>query len=496
MLLVSLAACSNDKGDEEESKEQTNNDVVDTGTTTTPTEDEGDGFDLPDTDWGGRDFTMLVRSARLDQFGEGDIEFGSSQLDKAIYERNQKVQTEYNINIKWLTVPDTGADGVKGSDMVLKLDASALGGCKDYDAVAPDYYWKCETKGYFVNLLTLDYFNFDAPWWWSNWNECYTLDNKLMTCVGWLTLDIVQGMEVVYFNTQLMEETTDEDVYELVYNGEWTLDKMIQLSKNATYNVQWSGAPGETGALGDDYVHGTILHYMGLRSLFFSLGGRFANYEDDGSITYSFANNKNQSIVSTLSEWIVGNPEVFYASYNKVNGHGLGVNERPTDTAEYFAGNHALFYCYGLRTAELLASLDMEFGILPPPTAEEGAEYVTTTFGTSYFAIERGRSQEQQEFAAFILEALNYYSYTMVKDVYYEKTLKLQYGGTDVQAKDMIDMVVERAYLDFAYISQAGYLIEKVLDCIMNETSLSSVWISNESNVTSALANYLNGYLK
>ncbi len=496
MLLVTFVACKKDNGDtpKESQSAPGSHDVVDSG--------KGDDTNnettlkLPEKDWNGRDFVMLVRQNRIDQFGEGEIQFGSSQLDKAIYERNQKVETEYGVNIEWLTVPDTGSDGKKGSDMVLKLDASSLANCPDYDAVAPDYYWGCETKGYFTNLLDLDYLNFDAPWWWSNWNDTYTLNGKLTTAVGWLTLDIVQGMEVVYFNTQIMEETTDEDVYQLVYDKEWTLDKMIQISKDATYNVVWSGAEGETGAQGDDYVHGTLLHYMGLRSLFFSLGGRFANFEDDGSVSYSFSTNKNQQIVDTLSEWIVGNPEVFYASYSKTNGHGLGINERPTTTAEYFAGNHALFYCYGIKTAELLASLDMEFGILPPPAAEEGEEYVTTTFGTSYFAIERGRTEEQQEFAAFILEALNYYSYTLVKDVYYEKTLKLQYGGTDRQAKDMIDMVVERAYLDFAYICGAGDLMGKALTCIMDEQSLSSVWIKNETVVTAALADYLNGYLK
>lgn len=499
MLLVTFVACQKDNGDGQESQSAptTNNDVVDSGSGDDTNNESGEAtLELPEKNWNNRDFTMLVRQARIDQFGEGEIEFGSSQLDKAIYERNQKVETEYGVNITYLTVPDTGSDGVKGSDMMLKLDASSLANCPDYDAVAPDYYWGCETKGYFANLLNLDYLNFDAPWWWSNWNDTYTLDDKLTTAVGWLTLDIVQGMEVVYFNTQIMEETTDEDVYQLVYDKEWTLDKMIQISKDATYNVVWSGAVGETGSQGEDYVHGTLLHYMGLRSLFFSLGGRFASFEDDGSVTYSFSTNSNQQIADTLSEWIVGNPEVFFASYNKTYGHGLGINERPTTTAEYFAGNHALFYCYGIKTAELLASLDMEFGILPPPAAEEGEEYVTTTFGTSYFAIERGRTEEQQAFAAFVLEALNYYSYTMVKDVYYEKTLKLQYGGTDRQAKDMIDMVVERAYLDFAYICGAGDLMGKALTCIMEEQSLSSVWIKNETAVTTALADYLNGYLK
>ena len=501
MLLVTFVACKGNTDDPQQSETETEatNDVVEsTGDETESEEQKEFTLELPDKDWNGRKYTMLVRKARIDQFGEGPVSFGSSAVEKAVYERNETVKSKYNVNIEYLTVGDGGFgnDTSKGAEMRAKLDASLLGGCLDYDAVAPDYYWSCETKGYFADLLQQDYLNLDAPWWWSNWSELYEINGKQTICVGWLTLDIVQGMEVVYFNNQILDETSDEDLYQLVYDGKWTLDKMIQISKDATYNVVWSGASGETGALGDDYVHGTIMHYMGHRSFFFALGGRLATVEEDGSISYQFATANNQKIVDMLSEWMVGNPDVFYASYNTSYGHGLGINERPTVTAEYFANNHALFYCYGLKTAELLASLDMEFGILPPPAVEEGAEVVTTTFGTSYFAIERGRSSEQQEFAAFMLEALNYYSYTLVKDIYYEKTLKLQYGGADRQAKDMIDMVIDAAYLDFAYISGAGGLMGSILTCTMEEQSLSSVWMKKESTATSALEEYLNGYLK
>ena len=286
MLLVTFVACKENTPDvqESETESQSTNDVVESESETDPESGEIT-LGLPDTDWNGRKYTMLVRKARIDQFGDGPVSFGSTAVEKAVYERNETVKTEYNVNIEYLTVTDSGVSGgdsSKGGEMRSKLDASALGGCTEYDAVAPDFYWKCETKGYFADLLTLDHLNFDAPWWWSNWSDLYEINGKQTTCVGWLTLDIVQGMEVVYFNNQILDETSDENLYQLVYDGKWTLDKMIQLSKEATYNVVWSGASDETGAQGDDYVHGTIMHYMGHRSFFFSLGGRLATVEEDG----------------------------------------------------------------------------------------------------------------------------------------------------------------------------------------------------------------------
>ena len=495
VMLTGLVACGPSEDKQPEDSQNGSGDTVpaDTGAadTTADTTLDDNQLQLPEMNWNDRDFTMLCRTERLSQFGTGEVAFGSTQLEKAIYERNETVQSQYGVNIIYEDVP-SWSTGTAGEEMMVKLDASAQAGCPDYDVVAPDYYWGIETRGYFTNLLELDYLNFNSPWWWMPWNECYTLDGKLTTAVGWLTLDIVQGMEVVYFNTDMMPEVTDEDVYQLVYNKEWTFEKMKQLSADATYNV----ASGDAWKTQNDYVHGTILHYMGNRSLFFALGGTFVSYEEDGSVLYNFATDKNQQVADLLSDWILGSNEVFYADGSDF-GHKLSSNENPAVTAEMFAGGHSLFYCYGIKTAELLASLNVEFGVLPPPLLDQDQEdYITTTFGTSVFAIERGRTEEQKQFASFVLEALNHYSYTIVREVYYEKTLKLQYGGTDKETKDMIDTVVESAYIDFAYVSGAGNLMGNMLNCIVNDTSLTSKWIEIESNANAKLAEYLEGYLK
>ena len=441
-----------------------------------------------------REFTMLCRQNRIDQFFQENAAIGSSQLEKAVYERNCFVEETYGVEINCITTSDSGPDNVKGSEFNTKLAASAMANSNQYDVVAPDYYWGCETKGYFANLYDLDYLYFDAPWWWTAWNECFTIDNKLTSAVGWLTLDIVQGMEVVYFNPTMMENLGYNDIYSEVYDKTWTIERMMEIGKAATYGIN------EDGSLEDGYVYGTILHYMGLRNLFFSLGGRFASYdEDDRTIYYDFVTPTNEAIAQKLTKWLRDgyDSEVYYCAYGTV-GHDLGVNERPTVTAQMFSAGHSLFYCYGLKTAELLVSLNTKFGILPAPLMNgEQENYISTTFGTSYFAIERHHPEEQKNFAAFILEALNYYSYTMVKDVYYIKTLKLRYAS-DVAVRDMLDFVVENTYLDFAYLtsSHTGNLMGKMLSCITNGTALSTAWISLEGSALEKLQTYLQGYLK
>ncbi len=221
-------------------------------------------------------------------------------------------------------------------------------------------------------------------------------------------------------------------------------------------------------------------------------------YNAEGTVELDLGTPKNDEVVTVLTDWIhSGDCNVFYAANNEF-GHNLGNNEKPQDTAEMFAADHALFYCYGIKAAELLAGMDVKYGILPPPLANaEQEKYVTTTFGTSYFSIERGLSDARKERAAFILEALNYYSYTMVKDVYYENNLKLRYSS-DPQTSDMLDYVVENAYIDFAHITDnyTGGLRSVMLSAIINKMSLSTVWRANQKQAKNKLAEYIEGYLK
>lgn len=497
LLLPVMVSCRNE---EEPVDTEPVTEVVESETETTlESESETEyqhKLELPDKDWNGREFVMMVRKARTAQFGNTDeVSFGATQLEKAIYTRNRNVEQKYNVNLKYVPIADN--DGTGWSNGITnEVDRSVKGGSQTYDVLAPDSICNLETKGYFQDLNASEYAHFDAPWWWQPWTEAFTVNGVQRTCNGWLSLEIVESLPVVYFNTQIMSglDTGYDSIYDAVYAGEWTLELMAKLGKEATYNVVWSGAPGETGAQGDEYCHGTILHINGLRSMTYSLGFQSTFYEDDGSLYLDYNAAGNQDAIDALKAWIVNNPEVFYCSYNTTYGHGLGQNEDPKVSAGYFTSGHALFYNMGLMTAKVLAGAGMEFGVLPQPTLEKGQVGSTHTFGLSCFAIERQRTDDQKEFGMFVLEALCYYNYADVKEVYYEKTLKLQRAGTDKEAAEMIDLAVENAYIDVLCVAER---VQLGFDAaIFKGQSLSSIWIANGTKYQNALTQWVDGYLK
>ena len=115
-------------------------------------------------DFGGRNFNMLVRETRItDVIAEEET---GEVFNDAVYARNAKVAERFNIVFTTQNLPDDGGTWNK------QIGASTMAHDGAYDVVLPDYWWGCETGGYFLNLR--DYssiMDFSKPWWCAGWND-------------------------------------------------------------------------------------------------------------------------------------------------------------------------------------------------------------------------------------------------------------------------------------------------------------------------------------
>lgn len=151
-MTLQLFACGNDAG-----TTNTGNDTSSGDTETTAPETEKPFADnLGEYDFGGADFTMLVRETRNNlicpESETGDV------VNDSIYKRNEKISDRFNVNIKSVTLPD------ESTQWNQQLEGEVMSGSGDYDVVMPDYWWGCETHGLFLNLLDYDVFDFSAPY--------------------------------------------------------------------------------------------------------------------------------------------------------------------------------------------------------------------------------------------------------------------------------------------------------------------------------------------
>ena len=147
-LAAQAAACGETGGEKETS--------ADSEQTTVPETEKPYADNLGEYDFGGKDFTMLVRTSRADDLcpeeATGDV------VNDAIYNRNAKIADRFNVTIKSVTLDDDGSLWNK------TLEGDVMSDSGDYDLVMPDYWWGCETRGFFLNLNDYDVLDFSQPY--------------------------------------------------------------------------------------------------------------------------------------------------------------------------------------------------------------------------------------------------------------------------------------------------------------------------------------------
>src|SRR5699024_5122824 len=120
-------------------------------------------------------------------------------------------------------VTDITNQVMSGDDSV---DLCSLGMTKNIPAIA---------SGIYLDLNDVDELNFEKPWWFHSNLKYYEVDGKLYTANSDASANMHDSLWAVFFNKDLAADANLGDIYELVKDGDWTLDKMRELIE-VSYN--------------------------------------------------------------------------------------------------------------------------------------------------------------------------------------------------------------------------------------------------------------------
>ena len=271
LTLSALASCGGGGGE----AKSTGDAVTGTAAVTEPAEPEFiDG--LGEYDFGGEDYNMLIREWKIkDLFVEESV---GEVYNDAVYERNRKVEERFNIDFTMQTLPEEGATWNKA------LGASVMANDGAYDVVMPDYWWGCETGGYFLNMLEYDnIMDFDKPWWTHGWNENAEIFGQMYSAVGSLCTDIYSNTIAMFFSKSIVNQLDMESPYDLVRNHKWTLEKMKEMSAQSSSDLNGDGVLN----IADDQF-GAFFDLQSGRALLPSSGWKTSTKQADGSYAYEF----------------------------------------------------------------------------------------------------------------------------------------------------------------------------------------------------------------
>lgn len=429
MLLSTMAGCSGG------SSETTNTDTTaDTTPVDTETETLYELDDLPsDLNYGDKTVTTFGWSgiSQIEFFAE---EANGEIVNDAVFQRNLKVEDRLSVKLEYRIEPGANPDR---ASWVKTISQSITAGDGAYD-IAAGYSMagaSLAVANMLISLNDLPHLNFDKPWWPKSLQQEATCGGKLYFCSGDISTYMIYFLYGVYFNKQLVIDHALEDPYDLVNEGNWTLDKMISMSEGVYQDTNGDGKKD----IGD--VYGFETHTTYIDPFYFGVGLRTTEKDanDIPVIAECFGGEKTHELLNTLVEWC------------KMNDAWLEKDSYDTSN-QIFAEGRALFTTNEFQYAVTdLRSSELDYGVVPMPKydAEQQDYYTVMSFPYSLYGIPVDAADP--DMSAAVMEALASEGYRTVSPALFETAFKAKYAQDDKTAQ-MFDIIRSSAVFDFGRV--------------------------------------------
>ncbi len=358
-------------------------------------------------------------------------------------------------------------------DVVPTLNASVMSGEDTFDFVLPH----CQigtaalvSGGLLLPWEELDYVDFNKPWWNKRMQDTVSVAGKTFFAAGDITMTW-QGMSAIIFNKEYLERyKIEEDLYQLAYDGEWTLDKMYELA---------SGIAKDNGdnKWDEKDQYGLLLSTGSGATLQLAAGIPFSELDDDGCPVLAMNSEKMYDFVEKFYQ-ITHSPDTRLDTYNSITW--------PTSVYRDVLMSGGSFLT-SLDIGGLYSSLrdiEYEFGILPLPKYDEQQEDYLTASAAGIIGVPINADPER---TGAIAEALAYYSYVHVRPAFFDIVLQNK-ALRDEDSYNMLTMMHEGKVYDFAYnfASAAAGMVDTVV-VKNNNTDFASYYASQEGALNSTM---------
>lgn len=408
-----------------------------------PEEPEGNGRSnivdtLPgDLDFGGKTLNILSRGGDLDTTTEFHAEeMTGDVVNDAVFQRNTSVDERLNgvMNV----ILDTTASRHNGIGD--KVRSAVAAGTGDYDFVANAMYntMPLTMDNILLPVNDLPYLDFAQPWYNKAFLENTNFNGKNYCVMGELSQTMISGAFSMFFNKNLLYEFYQDTVnlYAIVNEGTWTIDKMTSLCEPVYSDTNGNGVADE----GDTFGHYfTDTKTLGADSFFGASHVDYLVRSEDGSFVFNGKGERMNAFLEKMHRLLFENNNTLRLPYN---------NEQIMDT---MIAHQTIFTTWMLTGVNFLRDMEDDFGIIPMPKLDEAQENYNayTHDGSSAFSIPS--TEADPAFVAAYLEALSAETYRVVTPAYFETALKSKYSR-DSETSQMLDIIVGGIYQDLTYI--------------------------------------------
>ena len=370
-----------------------------------------------------------------------DDEMSGDTMNDVVWMRQQKVSELLDVNFEYLYCSDNYANDAK--DIILAGDDT-------YDVILPHarFAFQYAMSDLALNWLTdLKYVDLDAEWWPKDCSESFQIGNMLCAMTGDIDYSNFGNAKCFYFNRATFDKYGWEYPYQLVKDGKWTFDKMIEY------------ATGSTEDLNGDQKYEFGVDHFGFATTWW---GTPVNILTTAGVRMCEKDSDNNLKITLNSERTV---DVFDHFFSAMNQDGLYIlkQDDATPVADAFRNSQLTFAEVDILSSESYRDMKDDFGIIPYPKYDENQKDYHSTSLDEFSMFVIPIDAPDMDKTAFITEALCAESYKKVVPVFYDVVLKTK-NARDNDSAQMIDIIRDGLVFDWGYIysvtmGQPGHLL-------------------------------------
>ncbi len=456
IAVILLSASCGDKGKSGDTPAETEQNTTPEQVEATETEPET-GFkdDVPDTDYEGKEFRIrTIENANVHSIVDVEEQTGDTYFD-SLYIRNRAIEDRFNIKIVGTVVADNAGEA---KIILAGDDAFDVASVRCVNAITM---WE---DNLLINTEDIPNIDLTKPYWSQSINESISLANQNYVAIGAFDMNVYDLTFCLLFNKNVAESFSLENMYSLVDEGKFTMDKMSEQMQVVLADLN-----------GDDKFDkndrwGYLAHPKNVLPGFWIGAGEKTIQKDENDLPY------NNMVTDRFNSVFNKTFEITYDTgvYFRKMSCDCDV---PSQGRKMFAQDQSLFLDANLFYIAALRDMETDFGILPYPKYDETQDryYSRVSY---YWCCIIPVTNKDLSFTGAILEALNCESANTVVPAYYEIALKGKYSR-DTESEQMLQLIADNRIVDIGDTTMCN----KIRDGFM-----ASLFEANKRDLASKLA--------
>ncbi len=435
-----------------------------------------------DDDWKSyEEFRVLVYSDESQKtYYSEEIEPLYDTTDQAIIDgvntRNAWISDNYGITVRAIPVPDVLA--------TVRAEMSAYSDM--FDAAMP-FMSACAVlsqEGVLYDLCEFsDYIDLDAPWWDDNATKSMSIGDRVYFTTGDMSImQKIVSSGVAFNKTLLNDHFPGVDLYQIVDEGKWTLDRLYSMSKEITTQLV------DDGVMDENDLWGCVDTGP---SFFYGSGEQLVTKDADNKPMLSLGSTQRSIDVAQKVLTISIETKTWLATVadwtDRSDIYGMIV--------KVFGEDRSLFMLFHFSAIKKLRPYDAQFGIIPAAKYDEEQDgYFTKCSAYSAYGTCLPLCVKDPEFSAYMCELMAIGGKNSISNAYYNVVLK----GKDIKdeaSERMLDLIFNNILYDPAIVYGFSGLNNIFTTLISKKsTDISSTLESMKDSINLAIDEVIDAY--